>query len=418
MKKPKRHLLFGLIIAALPLAPAGLAQSGEPQDTHTAVTPDNFDAGGSISRQFHLNAGSYRTTATIARTAPVRDLAAARNEELADFSVRYRDGRARFEDYARGDPLLDAVIVMHDGRIVAESYRNMEPWQRHYAWSVSKIFAAAAIAALAHEGRVDANQPVETYVDELAETAWAGTRVRDIADMASGIACLDEDGYQDKSTCIYRMEETLGITAPTGYDADFIEHLRGMQRSGEAGVRFEYVSANTNVLMLIVEKVTGLPYATALRELIWDRIGPEADALITISDEGYAYASGGISARLRDIARFGELFVSPAAFDVFGEGIVNDMRETGVPFGKDLEIELIETFGADVPIRASWQWDRIWEDGGMYKGGYSGQGLYVDPDRLLVIAWFGTGLDFNDRKNDMLPIARQIARSGLFDPAR
>ncbi len=413
MKKPMRYLLLGLMIAASPPAVAE-----DTRATFLAVTPENFDAGGTASRQFHLNAESYRTTATIARTGPSRELDSAPSPELADYSVRYRGGRARFEDYTGRDALLDAVIVVHDGRIVFESYRQMEPWQRHFAWSVSKVVAAAAVGALAHAGQVDVDRPVETYVPELADTAWAGTRVRDIANMASGIDCLDADGYQDKSTCIYRMEETLGITAPAGFDASFLEHLRGMQRRGDAGVRYEYVSANTNVLMLVVEAVTGKPYASALRELIWDRIGPEADALIAISDEGHAYASGGISARLRDIARFGQLFVAPDESGVFGKALVDDMRRTGVPLGKELKIELIETFGADLPVRASWQWDRIWEDGGMYKGGYSGQGLYVDPDRSLVIAWFGTGLNFNERSNDMLPIARQLARSGLFEPRR
>ncbi len=418
MKKPKRYRLFSLMIAASPMAMTAAALADDPKETFTSVTAGNFDAGGSISRQFHLNAESYRTTASIARTGPARGLLADPDEELADFSVRYRGGRARFEDYAAEDALLDAVIVVHDGRIVFEAYPRMEPWQRHFAWSVSKVVAAAAVAALAHDGRVDVSRPVETYVGELGDTAWAGTSVRDIANMASGIDCLDADGYQDPATCIYRMEETLGITAASGYDASFLEHLRGMQRRGAAGQVFEYVSANTNVLMLVVEAVTGKPYAAAVRELIWDKIGAEADALIAISDEGHAYASGGLIARLRDIARFGQLFTAPGEFGVFGEDLVADMRTSGVSLGKELKIGLIDMFGADLPVRASWQWDRIWEDGGMYKGGYSGQGLYVDPDRSLVIAWFGTGLDFDERKNGMLPIARQLARSGLFDGRR
>jgi hypothetical protein len=36
----------------------------------------------------------------------------------------------------------------------------------------------------------------------------------------------------------------------------------------------------------------------------------------------------------------------------------------------------------------------------------------VDPARELVIAWFGTGLDFSETVNGMLPVARQLARSG------
>ena len=53
----------------------------------------------------------------------------------------------------------------------------------------------------------------------------------------------------------------------------------------------------------------------------------------------------------------------------------------------------------------------------MFKGGYSGQGLYVDPARDLVVAWFGTGENYGSTIHSLRSIARQLARSGLF-PAR
>ena len=68
----------------------------------------------------------------------------------------------------------------------------------------------------------------------------------------------------------------------------------------------------------------------------------------------------------------------------------------------------------DLPLRASWQWDAVWADGGMYKSGYLGQGLYVDPDRDLVVAWFGTGEDFGAEQNELLPVTRQLVLSGVF----
>jgi CubicO group peptidase (beta-lactamase class C family) len=383
-----------------------------------AVTPLNFDAGGAVSRQFHLHAESYLETATVARTGPARNLDVRTRAELAGYPVSHRHGRSSFEEYVGSDALLDSAIVLHDGNIVFEAYPAMEPWQRHFAWSVSKIFAAAALAALVDQGDIDLERTVGEYVSQLRDSAWNDSSVRDVANMASGIDCLDDDGYQDNTTCIYRMEEALDITAPAGYEAGFLQHLQSMQRRGEPGLRYEYVSANTNVLMLLVEAATGKPYAVAIRELIWDRLGPEADALIAINDEGHAYASGGLLLRLRDLARFGELFIRPTEFGVFGVDRVREMRNSGPLLDAELKPELTDTFGADLPIRASWQWDRIWADGGMFKSGYLGQGLYVDPDRQLVIAWFGTGLDFNEQTNDMTSISRQLATSGLFDAVR
>jgi len=413
---PARRAGRPVALAVLALSVAGPASADDFRQTFLAVTPENFDSGGTISRQFHLNAPSYLTTATIARTTAARDLNAAPLAALADLRVRHRFGQSSFVDYVAKDPLIDGVIVLHGDDVVFEAYPAMEPWQRHFSWSVTKVLTATTVAALAHQGRVDMAAPVEQYVSALSGTDWAGTSIRDIANMASGMDCLDSDGYQEKTTCIYRMEETLGITAPTGYSAGFLEHIRAIPRHREAGTKNEYVSANTNVLMLVIESVTGLPFAAAVQALIWDRIGPEADALMAISDEGYAYASGGLFARLRDVARFGQVYTARDHLGVLDDALIDNMQGSrGIPLDKEDRIELIDAFGADLPVRAAWQWDLVWEDGGMYKSGYSGQGLYVDPDRRLVIAWFGTGEDFDERANDLRSIARQIARSDLFE---
>jgi hypothetical protein len=55
----------------------------------------------------------------------------------------------------------------------------------------------------------------------------------------------------------------------------------------------------------------------------------------------------------------------------------------------------------------------IFSDGDFLKLGFGGQGLYVSGSRELVIAWFGT--QPAERPHEMPGIARQLARSGLFD---
>jgi CubicO group peptidase (beta-lactamase class C family) len=239
--------------------------------------------------------------------------------------------------------------------------------------------------------------------------------VQAVADMASGIDCLDSDGYQDSSTCIYQLEEALGITAPTGRNPELNTQLRGMERLRPPQTRIEYVSANTVVLGLVIEAVTGQSFASTIQALIWDGIGPEADALVAVSPAGYAYYSGGLSLRLRDLARFGEVFTRPEGIGVIDASLLHRMQTAGLELPADAVSELTEIFGEDRPRRSAWQWDYVWQDGALFKGGYDGQGLYVDPGRQLVIAWFGTGLDFNTHTNDMLPVARQLARAGLFD---
>ncbi len=56
--------------------------------------------------------------------------------------------------------------------------------------------------------------------------------------------------------------------------------------------------------------------------------------------------------------------LSPALVDAMQHG-------EGVPFSEDRQQRHERALGDDVPQRAGWQWDMIWDDGGMYKGGYS-----------------------------------------------
>jgi CubicO group peptidase (beta-lactamase class C family) len=390
------------------------AEAAAFRDAFRSVTPGNFDSGGAVSRQFHLNAGSYFPSATIHRRGAARDLPLALRPDLASAPIKYREGTAAFADYVAWDPLIDGVIVLHRGQVVFEAYPNMQPWQRHFAWSVTKVLTSTALAVLVREGRVDMDAPVARYVPELSGTAWAGTSVGNVVHMASGIDCLDSDGYQTPTTCIYTMEESLGITAPTGRNPDFMAHLRAMQRLRPAGERYEYVSANTSVIGLVIENVTAQPYAAAIESLVWSRIGAEADAQMAVSRQGYAYASGGLSARLRDVARLGQVYTEAGVLDVLDQAQVGAMATVGVPLAVPASGEAGAPRDDDAAARAAWQWDAIWDDGAMYKAGYLGQGLYVDPARDLVVAWFGTGLDYDAINHELLAVTRQLVLAGLF----
>ena len=51
----------------------------------------------------------------------------------------------------------------------------------------------------------------------------------------------------------------------------------------------------------------------------------------------------------------------------------------------------------------------IWDDGAMFKGGYSGQGIFVDPGRDIVAVWYGTsGTD--RQSHQLLPLIRKLSK--------
>jgi CubicO group peptidase (beta-lactamase class C family) len=304
--------------------------------------------------------------------------------------------------------------VLHDGEVVYEAYPDLKPYQKHLAWSVTKVFVSTALAILEHQGKVNMSLPVEHYLPELKNTAWMGTSVQNIVNMASGMDCLDSDGYQNTTTCIYQYEESLGITARKNKPITTLEHIKQVKRRAPQGTINEYVSINTYVVGMVIESVTEKPLWLAMQDLIWSNIGAEADALFTVSPQGNAYTSGGLNARLRDIARFGELFTSEQGIKVIGKAHLADLKSGNIiQFNNKQKQSYTDSFGNDLPTHAAWQWDHIWPDGDMYKSGYSGQGIFVSPERKLVIAFFGThGKDWKEHQLDA--ISRQLSRSGLF----
>ena len=356
--------------------------------------------------------------AVIHQAGAVSALPQALRPELGAVEATATTGRMSLDALVADGPVAGWVVV-HRGEVVYERYPRMRPFDRHICWSVTKTFPAALVAMLEAEGRVDVREPVEVYLPELAGTAWAGTPVLDVLDMASGIDCPevdDADAYTNPSSLFYPYEAALGLL-PAALDTprlphDYVATLRRSRPSGEA---YEYTSVNTFVLGWLVERLEGRPFAEVVGERIWRRMGAEADAAITVSPAGVAATHGGMSATVRDLARWGMLHTPSwsrvSAEPVLPEAYLAAIRDGGRPAifdragqGRDM----IRLLGGERPRHNTYQWDFVMPDGDHFKSGFRGQGLYVSPARDLVAAWVGT------QEVGQVAFARALAVSGMF----
>ena len=81
----------------------------------------------------------------------------------------------------------DALVVLHDGRIVIERYANgMGPRTPHILMSVSKSLLGLLTGVLVDQGKIDPDELVTALVPEVAGTAYEGANVRHLLDMRSG----------------------------------------------------------------------------------------------------------------------------------------------------------------------------------------------------------------------------------------
>jgi CubicO group peptidase (beta-lactamase class C family) len=309
------------------------------------------------------------------------------------------------------------MLVLHNNTIVYETYPRMQPEDKHVYMSVTKIVVSTLIAILEDRGVIDVSKPIDFYLPELKGSGWQGVTILDILDMASGIDCLEsvEGAYENPENCIYQYEATLGFLRSTDVTPkNTMEHIKSLQSQKPAGRSFEYTSVNTFVLSELIERVTNRSLAKNIEIEIWQKMGSENDALMA-QRQNVPIAHAGMSSTLRDLARFGNLFLNVnTSNSIISNRYLNNIQHKGRPeiYAENWSAE--ERLRQDAPRHNTYQWDMVMHDGDFYKEGFGGQGLYVSPSRNLVIAFFGTP-DSSGQTHELPKIARQLAKSGMFD---
>ncbi|TCJ30660.1 class C beta-lactamase-related serine hydrolase [Nocardioides jejuensis] len=216
----------------------------------------------------------------------------------------------------------DAWVVLHRGRVVVEGYSlPMGPATRHLLMSVSKSLVGVLAGVLCERGVLDPAQPVTAYVPELADSGYAGATLRDVLDMRTGVHFSEEYLDPDAEVCL--LDEAVGwAPARPGSPATLREFLARLTADRTHGGYFQYRSCETDVLGWVLEAATGQPFVEIATDVLWSRLGTEAEATITVDAEGTGMFDGGISATPRDLARFGQMLVQDGE-SLTGEQIVS-----------------------------------------------------------------------------------------------
>jgi hypothetical protein len=96
------------------------------------------------------------------RDGPIRDLDERPMAEIADFPVKTPGGPMRFEDFLLSDQSTTmGMVILHEGKVVFETYPRMKPYQKPLYGSVTKIFVSTVLAILEDRGLVDVTKPIE-----------------------------------------------------------------------------------------------------------------------------------------------------------------------------------------------------------------------------------------------------------------
>jgi len=284
----------------------------------------------------------------------------------------------------------DGFVVLHRGKLIYESYAHgMTPDTPHILMSVSKSMLGLLAGILVEAGILDADAPVTSYVPELDATAYQGATVRHLLDMCAGVL-FDED-YEATSGPIidYRQSTNWNPPEPGQPPTDLRSFYHTLTDSdGPHDGRFHYVSPNTDLLAWIIERASGQRYADLMSTHLWQPLGAERSAYITVDRLGAPRAAGGMCVTARDLARVGQLIVQGGRRDgtqIVPAAWLDDLATGGSRAAWD-QGSFVEHYpGYAMRYRSQWYISEN-EPPLLFAMGIHGQHLFIDIRNQIVIA--------------------------------
>ena len=312
----------------------------------------------------------------------------------------------------------DAVVILHRGHIVYERYNGVTDGDTaHIMFSVSKSFSGTLAEMLIANGQLDENAKVVQYIPELASSGFGDATVRQILDMTTGLDY--SENYSDPKAQVVTYAFSAGAAPrPSGYSGprNIFDFLKTVAKSGEHGGEFVYKTVNTEVLGLLLTRVTNRRLPDLLSQHIWSKLGVEHDADFVVDSNGVAIAGGGLNMTLRDAARFGEMMRLNGRFN--GQQIIPAQAIASIRRGAS-QADFAKAGYAALPnwsYRSQW-WISHNAHGAFTARGIYGQAIYIDPKAEMVIVRFASNPKAANANFDSISLpAYQAIAERLMQP--
>ena len=368
---------MALIATAIP--PRAQAQNAPPHILPNGEVPPAVQAARSHMLAAPENMLTFRNmdqlfdTRIVARAGAVRPL--ARNDvALPDYTG---PGGPMREDQWEDASFTNAMLVIRDGRIIHESYRNNSSEMTHFiSFSMAKSITSLLVGIALDKGFIqNIDQPATDYVPELKGSGYDGVTIRQLLQMRSGVDY--EERYDFGATpstaakifmnAIVKNHERFADTAPR------------LGRKWAPGSLFNYSTLDTSVLGWVLERATHQPLASFMTQNLWAPMGMESYGFWLADGApgvGRELNGMGYNATLRDFARLGQMMLDQGRFN--GHQIVSAdwvrQSTTMVPYEDK-----------SLPGSYGFQWWKLDDTGAYTALGLQGQFIYVHPASHTVI---------------------------------
>jgi CubicO group peptidase (beta-lactamase class C family) len=298
-----------------------------------------------------------------------------------DFEVRYEwQGEMYGVEDFNERTLSNALLVLKDGNIVTEIYRNGSmPTTRFMSFSIAKSFTSTIVGMAIEDGYIGGvDELVTKYLPGLIGSAYEGVTIKDALQMTSGVE-WDESSYDQSKPVFYHWEKSM-----VQQRYRYVEAANSLPRAFEPGTTYNYNTLETCLLGWLVENATGRRLTTYMEERLWHPTGMEFDASWILDgpvEIGREMAGGGLAATLRDYGRFGLLMMNRGST---GERQIVSADWVREATTADRDAIAHGSLYEDYPLGYGYQW-WLFPDGRFEAQGIFGQLIFVAPDEGIVI---------------------------------
>ena len=278
--------------------------------------------------------------------------------------------QALVDDHAyNGTPF--AFVVLHEGKVVAERYREgLSARTRLLSWSMAKSFTNALAGLMYGDGLVDIFAP--TGIPEWQGDERAAITLNDLMQMQSGLEWNEDYGNRSDVNLMLHREKDMGLYA---IDKP-LEH--------KPGTFWYYSSGSTNIVMRYLRGkfASDKEFLTYYRERLFAPLGIR-NAVFEPDMSGTPVGSSYLYITAREFASFGQLYLGDGVFQgrrILPEGWV-DYSVTPASASND-------GYGSFFWLNKDKFWPDIPKD--MFNcQGHDGQEIFIIPSKDLVVVVLG-----------------------------
>ena len=192
------------------------------------------------------------------------------------------------------------LIIKNDSLWYEKYYDGYSEKSYSNSFSIAKSIVTAVLGRAIDEGYIKGlDQKVGDFIPEYKKGLAANLSVGDLSSMSSGMKWTED------------YKNVFGVTARAYVGSEsLVELIKSRPIIREPGQSFKYLSGDTQLLAMTIEKATGKKLSSLVYNWFWNPIGAENNALWQIdnlkSNNEKAYCC--FNSNARDFAKFGKLF--------------------------------------------------------------------------------------------------------------